>query len=196
METAFPEAEITHESDPAITTLMPGIVRFNHVISTLCKSENELNTRSDTGDQSIADRVETEPADDQVQPQFALWFNDDQFTGRTGDIVGYLASVHDANTRLVTASTSQMLRNGLLPDGHGFTQGDQLFTVINGQLVIWKVNRRNGQTMAAHFPPDLELPAVVDGRIQRVTYRVTVLGPRNSAQLVCHLSDSPNTFNL
>ena len=180
--------EQDHLNKPIIDLLSLGTQKLKQLLE---QKGTETPAESDSNE---AFDVDAEAAANQVRPRFALWF-EEQIHVRAGEITGYLASAHDANTRLVTVSIAQLVRVGLLQRDHGLVQGDQLATAIDGRLVIWKVNRRNGQTLAAHFPVGLELPAVVDGVFQRVSYRVTVLGPLKTAQVVCHLSDSPMILN-
>lgn len=111
-------------------------------------------------------------------------FNDPEFVGRSGVLVGKLASRNDANTRLVTAQVRQLERASVLPPDHGLVQGDVLVTSINGVPTMFKLNRANGTTVAAHVSDALTLPACVDGKFEKVNYPVVVLGRLRSARAV------------
>lgn len=111
-------------------------------------------------------------------------FNDPEFVGRSGVLVGKLASLNDANTRLVTAQVRQLERASVLPPDHGLVQGDVLVTSINGVPTMFKLNRANGTTIAAHVSDALTLPSCVDGKFEKVEYPVVVLGRLCTAKAV------------
>lgn len=91
----------------------------------------------------------------------SIWINPAEvsYWGRTGNLRVYLASKHDPKFGYVTANIQEMVRAGLLPARHGLVQGDYVMVCIDGVMVPFKCNRATGDTMAAHWPRALAMPA-------------------------------------
>lgn len=107
-----------------------------------------------------------------------------QHWDRRGQIVARLAAKADADIRYVTGHVAAFKQAGLLPADYTPEHGEVFVTLIEDRIVLWKCNRKNGSTLAAHFPAGLEIPVVVGGFLEVREYHVTMVGSLRGTSVV------------
>lgn len=120
----------------------------------------------------------------EVQNPFGhIQFPADSGWGKPGKLTGKLAAKHDAKSRYVTASLPKAITNSLIPANHGLAHGNHIASFVEGCFTIWKINRANLATIAAHLHPTLKMPNCIEGVFQSETYDTVFLGPLTGFQV-------------
>ncbi|MBI5385959.1 MAG: hypothetical protein HZA90_14870 [Verrucomicrobia bacterium] len=121
----------------------------------------------------------TPESDEHKEHPFNLTLTAAELWGKEAMLKVSHAARQDVEIRYATTRTAFAVKSGLIPPDTKLTHGDYIASLIEGIPVIWKVNRKNGSTMAAHFPVSLSLPGCSESGLQAKLYRAVFLGPIN-----------------
>lgn len=142
---------------------------------------SRATSRHSTIKEPVVNNVEiaVDPASsvtDGERARFAL--REPELWNTTGTIRVFLAARHDEQAGLVTTSLPAMREKGLIPAEAKLDAGDLLLVEVKRVVLVFRINRANGASVAAVWPVNLQMPRWKDeGGSEFLEFPVTILGP-------------------
>lgn len=106
-----------------------------------------------------------------MEVEGALW-------GTSGNMRVFLAAKQDGKAGLVTTSLPAMRANGMIPTDASLAPGDLVLIEVKNAMLVWRVNRANGASLATVWPSALAAPRwKEEGGSEFLEFPATVIGP-------------------